>query len=220
MDKDGHDDAKRKIMKTFGDIAARWPKSMTRVKNVEFVSAFGTPETLAHVMTYNKPAVEPNTNTSFEKGDMVLRFKRQQTEAAYTDDESVNEGWQLPNSNNIEGTMYHELAHILSNWSDGLVQDKLSPWLGEYYKDKGIGKMPEENDPKLVELMKKEASGYSFRYDDPSAGIYGGSKPLSVDDQEFTSDAFADVEMNGDKALELSKFIHAKMIEVFDSYAK
>lgn len=215
MDTPGQDKSKRKIMKTFADIAGRWPKSVEKLTAVEFRSGFGEEETLAHVQTAMKDM------PGLKKGEMILRFKRSDSETAYDQDleDQVQQGWSAPNTNSVEGTMYHELAHVLSTWSEEEVLDELGTWLGEYYADNDkIEKPTDWRDVELIKAMRKEASGYSFRYDTPSGSIK--STPQAYDHHEFTSEAFSDAEINGDNAWGLSKFIHGKMIEVFDKYAK
>jgi hypothetical protein len=226
FDAPGQDKSKRKMLKTFADIAARWPKAMENLKHFEFAEhgsfpgGFGDESTLAHVWTA-KEDININPGNNFKKGEMALRFRRSDSETAYDVDlqDSVDAGWAAPNTNSVEGTMMHELSHVLSLWSEEVVLDEVGGWLEEYYADNDSVQKPLDlRDRGLLDAMQKEASGYSFRYDDVHGNM--GTKPTMFDHHEFTAEAFADAEINGDKAWGLSKFIHGKMVEAYDNYAK
>jgi len=226
MDTPGQDKSKRKIMKTFANIAERWPKAMENVKFLEFVDGSNTPGgfgdegTLAHVWTA-KEDIHFDDDNSFKAGEMAIRFKRSDSESAYDVDlsDAVDAGWSAPNTNSVEGTMVHEMSHVLSLWSEEVVLDEVGGWLEEYYADNDSVQKPLDlHDKGLLDAMQKEASGYSFRYDDADGNM--GTKPTMFDHHEFTAEAFADAEINGDKAWGLSQFIHGKMVEAYNNYAK
>jgi hypothetical protein len=118
----------------------------------------------------------------------------------------------IPSGREIEYLMSHEIGHALDYLTNNIDEARMLEIVSDV-----LGRKVDKNDAKLrKELLDKNmVSEYSTRNPDT---MYNTERVYDINVVELVAESFADVEINGVNAKEISKRIHKELIDKLREY--